>query len=171
MASSVTTLDRSISTERYDLLALYALMSAVLLGVGGWLTALGLGPWYWELRFPPFQPPAWAFTPVWIVVLSLLALATWRVARREGEQPGVGIALALYGVQCGLNAGWSLLFFTLARPDVALWELLVLDGVVVGMIFSYRRISTRAGLELVPYLGWLLLSTAINWWIVEVNAF
>ena len=159
----------NLSAKRYDILALTACLSLILLLLGGWLTYLGLGPWYYELEFPPFQPPAWVFTPVWTVVLSLLAWATWRVSRQESPTRGVGLALALYGAQCVLNVGWSLLFFTLQRPDVALWELLVLDVTLLLMIVAYARISKTAGLLLVPYLAWVLFATAINGWIVQFN--
>jgi tRNA(Arg) A34 adenosine deaminase TadA/tryptophan-rich sensory protein len=158
-----------VSAKRYDILALAACLSLTLLLLGGWLTYLGLGPWYYELDFPPFQPPAWVFTPAWTVVLSLLAWATWCVSRQESQTRGVGLALALYGAQCVLNAGWSLLFFTLQRPDVALWALLVLDVTLLLMIVAYARIAKTAGLLLLPYFAWLLFSTAINGWIVQFN--
>ncbi|MEM9354151.1 MAG: TspO/MBR family protein [Planctomycetota bacterium] len=153
---------------RYDLLALCSGASFLLLALGGWLTSLGLGPWYDALRLPPFQPPAWVFTPMWTIVLSLLAVATWLVGR-EPHAPGRGRALALYGAQCVLNAGWSLLFFSLQRPDAALWELLVLNAVLVAMIAAYWRVSRLAGLLITPYLAWLLLATAINVWVVQNN--
>ena len=85
--------------RRYDILAVCVSVSVVLLGLGGWLTYLGLGPWYEQLQFPPFQPPAWVFTPTWTVVLTFLAVATWLVAR-EGESRNMSVALGLYGAQC-----------------------------------------------------------------------
>ena len=144
--------------------------SLTLLSIGGWLTGFGLGPWYQSLNFPPFQPPAWLFTPVWVVVMALLAVATWIVTCKARVAPVAAcLALALYGAQLVLNAGWSLLFFALKRPDIALWNLFVLDGILLLMIFSYRRISKTAGQLIVPYFLWLLFATAINWWIVSHN--
>ena len=75
---------------RRDLLALFALLSLLTLGLGGWLTSLGFGPWYDELLKPPFQPPGWLFSPVWTLLFALLALATWRIAR---EGPVARLAL------------------------------------------------------------------------------
>lgn len=57
---------------RLNSLAVVAAISLILLLLGGSLTYLGLGPWYYRLGFPPFQPPFWLFTPAWLVVLSLL---------------------------------------------------------------------------------------------------
>ncbi len=153
------------------ILVCWSIGSAVLWFAGGGLTALGLGDWYEALNFPPYQPPGWLFTPMWLVILSLLAVASWKITTVDGRTNDrrVGFALLLYGFQFGLNLGWSLLFFAVRRPDVALWEIIVLDAVVLLMICVYGRISKRAGLLLVPYLVWLLYATAINWWIAYHN--
>ena len=152
-------------------LIVWLLASLSLLLLGGWLTSLGLGPWYKELNFPPFQPPAWFFTPAWILILSLLAIATAKMSDSSGtiRSSAVPFAFVLYGIQFALNAGWSLLFFSLKRPDAALWEILVLDFTLLLMIFVYARTSKLAGCLLVPYLLWLLFATAINAWIVNNN--
>ncbi len=165
-ARETAAVPRSRHSARYDVLVGSGLVSLVLLAVGGWLTSLGIGPWYYELSFPPFQPPAWVFTPAWIVVLSLLALATWKVSQGDHS---ARIVFALYGAQCVLNAGWSLLFFTLQRPDAALYWLFVLDATLLLMVICYARASRLSGLLLVPYLLWLLFATAINSWIVKDN--
>jgi tryptophan-rich sensory protein len=159
-------------SRSYPLLAFFGVLSLILLLLGGWLTYAGLGDWYYELDFPPFQPPPGLFTPAWVVVLFCLALASWLVASHVHHRPGAAaLALSLYGAQFVLNVGWSLLFFTVQRPDIALWELLVLDGVLLAMAWTYGRISIWAALLLAPYIAWLVLSTAINSWIVQHNVF
>ena len=160
--------------DRQSLVSLlwYAVVAIILLGLGGWLTYIGLGDWYYSLEFPPFQPPAWLFTPAWVIVLSCLTFSTWLVTGKANDNvAAVLLAVALYGGQCVLNAGWSLLFFTMQRPDVALWELATLDAVLLGMVWAYSRVSILAALLLLPYAAWLFLSTAINWWIVMHNSF
>ena len=154
------------SSRRFGLLIVFATLSLVTLALGGWFTALGLGPWYDELATPPFQPPAWAFTPVWIGIFSLLAIATWRIARSGRSGPWT---IGLYGVQLGLNAAWSLLFFALQRPDWALLEIIILDLAVIVLTLLYLRIDRPAGIMLTPYVVWLGLATAINTWIVIYN--
>lgn len=150
----------------------YVVVSIILLALGGWLTYIGLGGWYYDLDFPPFQPPSWLFIPAWVIVLSCLALSTWLVTGKAQDNVyAVLLSLALYGGQCVLNAGWSLLFFTMQRPDIALWELAALDAVLFGMIWTYSRVSIMSALLLLPYAAWLLLSTAINIWIVMHNTF
>ena len=157
-----------VPPARFDLLFWFGAISLALLLLGGWLTSLGLGDWYYELTFPPFQPPAWVFTSVWTVVLTLLAIAAWRTARATHATKW--IAFGLYGAQCVLNVGWSLLFFTLGRPDVALFELIVLNVTVALMVAAFGKVERRAGLLIVPYLVWLLFATAINGYIVTANS-
>ncbi|MDJ0624542.1 MAG: TspO/MBR family protein [Desulfocapsaceae bacterium] len=149
-----------------------SIVSFTLLILGGWLTFLGLGDWYYELNFPPFQPPAWVFTPAWIIVLTCLALSTWLVIRRLHDYPGfVAFGLMIYGARCVFNAVWSLLFFTVQRPDLALWEILIFDVFLVIMVWAYAKVSKLAAILLAPYLVWLSLSTAINIYIVQHNNF
>ncbi|MEM1448809.1 MAG: TspO/MBR family protein [Planctomycetota bacterium] len=149
---------------RRDLLVRYAILSFVILGLGGWLTSLGMGEWYDALEKPPFQPPGWVFSPVWTVVLGLLAVGTWRVARR-GEVARAG--LKLYAAQFVLNVGWSLFFFAMTNPTLALVDIALLDVVVVAMVVVYGRVDRVAGWCMVPYAVWLGLATAINVWIVQ----
>lgn len=151
---------------RLDLLAIFGVLSALTLGVGGWLTSLGFGTWYDELRKPPFQPPGWVFGPAWTIILGLLAVGTWNVVRRRAAPRAL---LTLYVVQIGLNLLWSLAFFTLSRPDWALADILVLDVVVAMMAVAYGRVHGASGWCLVPYVAWLSFASVINFWIVLNN--
>ena len=157
--------------NRHWSLAGWLLASFVLLALGGWLTSLGLGPWYKALNFSSFQPPSWVFTPAWVVILSLLGIAIWKITGPGGQSTPVMLssALLLYGAQFILNAGWSLLFFSVRRPDYALWAIIALLVVLVAMIIAYFKISKTSGWMLVPYLAWLLFATAINVAIVNDN--
>lgn len=153
-------------SARPGLLALFALLSFVTLALGGWLTSIGFGTWYDELQKPPFQPPGWLFSPVWTFLFTLLAIATWRVARGGAV---ARTALQVYGLQLVCNILWSLFFFTLHRPAWALVDIVLLDALVVAMVLLYRRVDWVAGWLLVPYAVWLGLATAINSWIVLNN--
>lgn len=152
-------------------LAAFCAASIGVLAVGGWLTTAGRGDgWYASLEKPPFQPPDWAFGPVWISLMLLTAIATWRIyERRTSTRPAWRIAFSLYVLQLILNVGWSALFFYLHRPTAALVEIVVLDIVMAAMIATYARIDRIAAWLLVPYLLWLCLATALNGWIVANN--
>ncbi|MEM9166380.1 MAG: TspO/MBR family protein [Planctomycetota bacterium] len=152
--------------RRAGVLAAAAALSIFTLAAGGILTAAGIGPWYRSLEIPPFQPPAWVFTPTWTLIFVLVAVSVWR-ASLTGRIPRP--ALWLYAVQLVLNVLWSLFFFVMERPDLALLDAIALDIVVIAMVIVYGRIDKAAGWCLVPYAGWMLFATAINTWIVLHN--
>lgn len=141
--------------------------SLIMLAMGGWLTSLGLGPWYDALKIPPWQPPGWVFTPIWIMVLTLLAIATWlAIPSQRISQPAL---IVIYTKQFILNIAWSLLFFALQSPTAALVDIVALDLVVLTLNILYFRASAVAGLLITPYTIWLGFATAINVWIVLNN--
>ena len=84
--------------------------------VGGAVTATSVGSWYPSLAKPPFNPPNWIFAPVWTALYFMMALAGWRVWRREGLRRARW-ALSLYALQLALNLAWSILFFGLRLID------------------------------------------------------
>lgn len=170
MDASISNADRTaedgVRPRRLDLLVLFGALSIVTLAVGGWLTMLGLGPWYDDLVVPWFQPPPWVFTPAWTTIFILLALATHRIARHGSvARP----ALVLYGIQLVLNMLWSLFFFAMRSPPLALVDAVALDVIIVAMIVRYGRIDRAAGWMLVPYGLWMILATAINLSVVLDN--
>lgn len=151
---------------RGDLALIFGVLSLVTLAAGGLLTLAGIGPWYENLQVPSFQPPAWAFTPTWTLIFFLLAAASWRIAR-HGRR--ARFAIQLYAVQLVLNAAWSLFFFPMQMPWLALVDGVLLTALVGLMIVSYGRIDRTAGAMLVPYAVWMCFATAINLWIVLYN--
>jgi tryptophan-rich sensory protein len=117
------------------------------------------GAWYEALRKPPFTPPNWVFGPAWSVLYLAIAVAGWLVWRtRRNEQ----VALALWGSQLALNAGWSLLFFGLQRPGLALLEIGVLFAFIVATAAVFFRVRLLAGALLLPYAGWVAFAAYLN---------
>ncbi len=166
MTSTTITTDTPAPASSRRQFVIFALLSLATLALGGWLTSLGFGPWYDDLRKPSFQPPGWVFSPVWTTIFVLLAIATWQVAKLGAVARA---ALVVYAIQLVLNVVWSLLFFTLHEPTWALAEIVLLDVAVVSMVFLYGRVRRSAGWMIVPYAVWLGLATAINVWIVIHN--
>ncbi len=157
--------------RRWGSLAAFVALSIATLAIGGWLTSAGRGDgWYESLRKPPFQPPDWAFGPAWVTIMSLTALATWRVYEKPGVPPHWRRqALSLYVLQLLFNLTWSYSFFYSHRPGVALAEIALFDLLLALLILAYGRIDRLAALLLVPYQLWLLFATTLNGWIVANN--
>lgn len=127
----------------------------------GLATVEGVRTWYPTVVKPSWTPPDAVFGPVWTVLYVAMGFAAWRVWAR-GPSPRVARALTLFGVQLGLNAAWSPIFFALHRPDVALAVIVALDVALAGTILAFRRVDRAAAIVLVPYLLWCLFATALN---------
>lgn len=126
------------------------------------------GAWYAGLAKPPWTPPSGLFGPVWTVLYLGIAVAGWMAWRRNG--PRVGPSLALWGAQLVLNAAWSWLFFGQQRPGIALADIVVLLGCIVGFIVVTWADSKPAALLFVPYALWVAFATALNHAIWRLNA-
>lgn len=136
--------------------------------LGSLTTVTGAGSWYRGLVQPFFAPPSWVFGPVWFLLYTLMGIAAWLIwLHRKNERARLG--LIVYLLQLALNAAWSLLFFGLQRPDLALAEILVLLGVIIWNIVLFSRIDRRAAWLLIPYVLWVSFATLLTASIVFLN--
>lgn len=117
------------------------------------------GPWYEGLAKPPLNPPGWVFGPVWSVLYLAIAISGWLVWR---ERPGSFGPLTLWGCQLVLNAAWSMLFFGLQRPGLALFDITALLGLLIATTVSFLRVRTLAGALFLPYVAWVGFATYLN---------
>jgi benzodiazapine receptor len=132
-------------------------------------TARSVREWYPTLRKPWFTPPNWLFGPVWTVLYLLMGWAVYQVWSLPAGTPGKGLALGLFALQLALNAAWSPIFFFLRSPGRALPVLVALDLAVIATILAFRTVSDTAWVILLPYLVWLMLATALNLRIWQLN--
>jgi benzodiazapine receptor len=158
-----------MQNARRDWLALFGffLASFAAAAAGSIATAASVQEWYPLLNKPAWNPPAWLFGPVWTLLYALMSIAAWRIWCRE-RQPGARLALAVFFVQLGLNALWSVLFFGLRAPGPALVEIIALWGCLAWLQRSFWRIDRAAGWLWLPYLLWVSFATVLNaslWWL------
>ena len=141
---------------------------AILLGgVGGVLTEVGA--WYARLRKPAWQPPDWAFGPVWTIILGLAAWAAvigWHAAISDRDRADL---LIVYAVNFVCHLAWSPLFFKLKRPDWSLVEVVFLWASVVAMIVVLVGLSSFAAWLIAPYIVWVSIAAVLNRAIVRLN--
>ncbi|MEN9717649.1 MAG: hypothetical protein RIQ99_527 [Pseudomonadota bacterium] len=125
-------------------------------------------PWFANLIKPALYPPAATFGIVWSVLYLLMGLALALVVTARGAALR-GIAIAVFAAQFVLNLLWSPLFFALHRIAGALVLLGVLDLAVIACIAVFHRVRPVAALLLLPYLGWCLFATVLNWQFLDAN--
>jgi tryptophan-rich sensory protein len=128
-----------------------------------------LGPWYQNLQQPDWKPPDWAFGVIWTSIFCLIVIAgvlAWRRTTHPAQKVQI---LALFGINSILHVFWSMLFFTVKRPDWALIELAFLWLSIVAIMWTFWRISKLASLILVPYLTWVTVAGFLNYANVQLN--
>lgn len=144
-----------------------ALLWPLLAGaIGTIATVSSVRGWYLTLKKPAWTPPSWLFRVVWSILYPVMGVASWLVWRKGGEENRP--ALRWYGLQLGLNSLWSILFFGLRRPDLALLEIVVLWSAIAMTIIRFAGISRLAAWLLVPYQGWVTFAVGLNgatWWL------
>jgi benzodiazapine receptor len=138
------------------------------LGVGagaGFMTAESVVTWFPTLNKPFFNPPPWVFAPVWTTLYIMMALAAWRVLLSGAiSKP----ALNLFFGQLVLNFLWSLLFFGLHSPALALVDIIALWIMIALTLRAFLKIARPSGYLLMPYLAWVSFATLLNasiWWL------
>lgn len=145
---------------------------ATCLGVGfisGQATRAGLENWYPMLVKPSFNPPNWVFAPVWSILYVMMGFAAGRIWNRiDYEREAVKKALTFFAIQLALNALWSVLFFSLHNPLLALIEIVVLWLMIYETYLKFRPLDKIAGFLMLPYLAWVSFATVLNaslWWL------
>lgn len=135
------------------------------------LGSLATGPaiptWYADLNKPAFTPPNWLFGPVWTLLYTLMGIAAWLVWRRAAQWR-VGPALLFFCLQLVLNVLWSLLFFGLQNPGLALVDIVALWLMILATTAAFWQVSGAAGALLLPYLAWVGFAAVLNyqlWWL------
>ena len=139
----------------------------LLVAVAGGL-ATDIGPWYRSLEQPPWKPPDWLFGPAWLTIYVLTALSAvhaWTTAPSAARR---GVLAAAYAVNAVGNVAWSVLFFSLRRPDWALWEVVGLALSVAAVMVASRH-APRSVWLLLPYLLWVIFAGALNAAVVDLN--
>lgn len=136
-------------------------------GLGG--AATEIGPWYFQLQKPSWQPPDWLFGPAWTtiyVATSIAGVKAWRRADEVQRRYFMGALL----LNLVLNLLWSLIFFTSQRPDIALIEVIPLWLSILLMVLLVRGYSPVSAWLMMPYLCWVAFAAYLNWTIVKLNA-
>ncbi len=138
------------------------------LGVGvvsGVMTAGAMVDWYPTLNKPFFNPPSWVFAPAWTILYIMMAVAAWRVwLAGHSSKP----ALNLFFIQLVLNFLWSVFFFGLHSPALALIDIVAMWIMIALTMRAFFKIARPAGWLLVPYLAWVSFAAVLNasiWWL------
>ncbi len=135
---------------------------------GGLLTQLD--SWYFSLVQPSWKPPDWAFGPIWTIILVLCAISAGICYKNSlSDRFYKKKTIYLFITNGILNVIWSLFYFYLKRPDIALFEVVFLWGSILMLIIHTRKKSNLASILIYPYLVWVSIATVLNYQTVALN--
>ena len=160
--------------------------------IGAVVTGPAVATWYVGLAKPPLNPPAWVFGPVWLTLYALMGIAAFLVwqkwnategmVQRDGTTTGTDarsttdparrgarIALGVFVLQLVLNTLWSIIFFGWHNIGGALWELLLLEAIIMLTVYLFSRVSKAAAWLLLPYVLWVAFALYLNATIFLLN--
>jgi tryptophan-rich sensory protein len=137
----------------------------------GMATQSSIKTWFPTLVKPSFNPPNWIFAPVWSMLYIMMGIAAglvWNRLEFSNDKELVKKSLVFFAIQLGLNALWSVLFFGLRNPMLALIEIVLLWLMIYETYIKFGKIDKIAGYLFLPYLAWVSFATVLNasiWWL------
>jgi tryptophan-rich sensory protein len=130
--------------------------------LGSVFTVPAISGWYVTLNKPSFNPPSWLFGPVWTLLYFLMGISLYLIWIRKGD-------LKWFWVQLFLNSLWSIIFFGLRSPGLALLEIIILWLAILVTIKTYLKTYRPAAYLLYPYLAWVSFASFLNFSIWLLN--
>ena len=127
-------------------------------GVGALFTTPKIQTWYLGLHKPFFSPPNWVFGPVWTLLFLLMGISLYLVWTKKKKLSAP--VFNIFWLQLFLNLLWSVIFFGLEMPQLALLEIVFLWAAIWKMRKSFPLQT--------PYLLWVSFATLLNasvWWL------
>ena len=157
-----------MQNRKLGALAVFIVVSFLAGGLGSAATTGAIATWYPTITKPSWNPPNWVFAPVWTTLFLLMSLAAWRAWRAAVTPADAVKTLRLYGAQLVLNTLWSVLFFSLHRPGLALIEIVLFLALLVTLLVRFARADRLAAILWSPYVAWVGFATYLNgtiWWL------
>ena len=140
---------------------LWILLAEAVGGLAGWLTREDVKIYTDSIAQPPLSPPPLVFPVAWTILYVLMGIGAARVSLAP-DGPRRSRALAVFGLQLGMNFLWSILFFKFQRFGLALVWLIALWGAILWMASAFSRVDKAAARLQIPYLVWVAFAGYLN---------
>ncbi len=135
--------------------------------IGSVFTTTAIPTWYAALNKPWFTPPSYMFAPVWLTLYTLMGIAAGLIWASKSKLKQK--ALPIYAVQLFLNFTWSPIFFGLKNVLLALANIIAMWVAILVTIVLFWKIDKRSAWMLVPYIVWVSIATALNYYVLILN--
>ena len=157
------------SVHKIDLKRL-AICLGISLGVGflsGIISMMGMES-FKQANTPALTPPDFVFPIVWTILFILMGISSYIISTSDSLEKTT--ALAVYGLQLGVNFFWPLLFFNLSAYLFSFIWIILLWLLIIVMIKLFWSISKPAALLQIPYLLWVTFAAYLNFGVYLLNS-
>ena len=141
--------------------AFWILFTEAVGALSGWITRDTAQSYSRTIIRPPLSPPAAVFPVVWGILFALMGIGAARIYLT----PASGArsrSLLLFFIQLIFNFFWSIIFFHFQAFGFAFIWLVILWGLILRMILSFRRVDRPAAWLQIPYLLWVTFAAYLN---------
>ncbi len=135
--------------------------------VGSVFTVSAIPTWYAALQKPWFSPPNWLFAPVWLTLYFLMGVTLYLLWDNRQRAKA---ALGIFALQLVLNVLWSVVFFGAQQLFYGFVIIAALWIAIVATIALSYRVSRGAAAALLPYIVWVTIASALNYYVWVLNA-
>lgn len=156
------------SKINYKTLAISILIPIAVGGLSALFT-MGSMKDFEALRQPPLSPPSWLFPVVWTVLFILMGISLYLVLESPDSIDGKEKAFKVYFLQLAFNFMWSIIFFNFGAYEIAFAWLIALLALIVVTTANFFKISTLAGVLMLPYIAWVAFAAYLNLAIAYLN--
>jgi benzodiazapine receptor len=137
--------------------------------VGSIFTTPAINSWYVFLKKPAFQPPSWLFGPVWIILYTLMGVVFYQIWQLGWGKEIIKKTMLIFIFNLVINSLWSVLFFGLKSPLLALVDIILLWLVILTLIVQFWSLKKEASYLFIPYFTWVSFATLLNFSIWQLN--
>ena len=127
--------------------------------IGGMATISFKEPWYSQLIKSNFNPPDWAFAPVWTTLYLMMTLAIWFFWHSKNRDMNT---VYIYFIHIIFNTTWSIVFFGLHQIFLALVVLMILISLILILFLRFKRVNFVSAYLMIPYLLWCCYALFLN---------
>jgi len=138
--------------------------------LGSIFTNTSVATWYQTLSVPSLNPPSWVFAPVWTVLYIMMGIAFYLVWRKKETGRDIFWSVWIFFVQLFFNILWSLLFFGMENPMLALWGVGMLWITIFLNVIAFARVEKKSAWLMLPYLAWVSFAAYLNYAIFILNS-
>ena len=134
--------------------------------IGGMATISFKEPWYSQLIKSNFNPPDWAFAPVWTTLYLMMTFAIWFFWHSKNRDMNT---VYIYFIHIIFNTTWSIVFFAFHQIFLALVVLMILISLIIILIIRFKRVNFVSYYLMIPYLLWCCYALFLNFKLFILN--